>query len=91
MVMLIMENDDDDVDDEDVVCRFQHKNVVNFLASFMGEKFPKELEVDLLYNQPSSSTTSSYHNVHHYHCHKQHFDMTSYTVLNEAGGEDQEG
>ena len=54
MVMLIM---DDDVDDDH--CRFQHKNVVNFLASFMGEKFPKELEVDLLYNQPSSSTSSS--------------------------------
>merc|ERR1719397_671789 len=27
--------------------RFQHKNVVNFLASFMGEKFPKELEYSM--------------------------------------------
>ena len=29
----------------DTACRFQHKNVVGFLASFMKDKLPKELEV----------------------------------------------
>ena len=57
------DDDDDDGDDvdndgDDDVSRFQHKNVVGFLASFMGEKFPKELEVGMSSSLLPSSTLS---------------------------------